>query len=353
MRQARPWHKAIVLFVLSLVAASSAVFAANGKPDQQAHSFTYLLNPEPETWLGVIVIDVNQAKAQELKLPGVYGAIVVSVISGGPAEKAGIKPNDVILDFAGERVWSAAQLQRTIKETPADRTVTIKISRQGMLQTLEVKIEDRGPSAFLKKPANPNFQIWEWPFYNPPAPQQPGPFLEPVPKGKILPLPPVMPKFYLGPLPNLTPQPLPEPKPFIEPGPKGKIIPLPPATPFNSPFSPQEKVLGISGDDLTPQLARFFGVKEGKGVLINGVVEGSPASAAGLKVGDVIIRVGSQQVGSMAELQQALQTQQNTNHRVSIAIVRNRQEQEMSVLLTPDRPGVKPEPIAQPAQGFS
>jgi S1-C subfamily serine protease len=386
MKQARIWDRASLAVAIGLVAASAVAFAAAARPDDQTHSFTYLMNPGPETWMGVIVTDVNQAKAQEFKLPGVYGALVVSVFPGSPAEKAGVRANDVILAFAGERVWSAAQLQRMIKETPADRTVSIKISRQGKLQTLQVKIEDRGPSAQLEQPANPEYHIWIRP-YELPAPQRPEPFVEPVPKGKIIPLPPVipkfklgpipnpeapespqvqpvpppgpegqinplppsMPKYYLGPLPNLKPLPLPKAEPFVEPVPKGEI-PLPPSTPFNHPFSMQENSLGISGQGLTPELAHFFGVKEGHGILISRVDPGSPASAAGLKVGDVIVRVGTKQVGSMAELQQALQSQENSKHKVTMVVVRNHQEWELGVLLppassAPEHNGVKPEPI--------
>jgi serine protease Do len=353
MRTMRTWHRASLLIALSLVTASAAAFAASGNPVQRAVTPSRIIigfSGSHDHWLGLVVQDVNEAKAQELKLPGVYGAIVVSVISGSPAEKAGFQKNDVIMEFDGQRVRSAAQLHRLVKETPPGRTVSTQISRQGKLQTLQAKIENRGPSASLETPDNPKYRFWIGPEYEMPQSPEPQPFLEPVPKGKIIPLPPVMPKFYLGPLPNLKPQPLPQPKPFIEPGPWEKIIPSPPAKPFNGPYSLQQYELGISGDDLTPQLARFFGVKQGKGVLISRVDPHSPASEAGLKAGDVIVRVGSQEVGSMAELRRALRTQANKQHRVTLGIVRNHQEREMSVLLIPDRSapyrhGVKPEPI--------
>jgi serine protease Do len=346
MRTKRNWRRAGLLIALSLVTACAAAFAASGKPDEPAQSSASLLNPGHEGWLGLVVKDTDEATAKELKLPHVTGVLVVSVIAGSSAEKAGFKPNDVILEFDGQRVRSVAQLRRLIEETPPDRTVSIQITRQGKLQTLEAIIEPL-PNAFLETPDNPNVRIWRWPAYKLPLqPEQPEPepYAEPVPKGKIIPLPPVMPKFYLGPLPNLNPQPPFQSKPFVEPVPKGET-PLPPSRPFTSPFPAQENALGISGDDLTPQLARYFGVKQGKGVLVSRVVPGSPASAAGLKAGDVIVKVGSQEVGSMAELQWALQTQANQQHKVTLGIVRDRQEREMSVLLAPGRNGIRPEPI--------
>lgn len=310
MRQARTWHRASLLIALSVVAACGAAVAANPTPDQTTHSFTYLLQPSHETWLGIEVQDVNPARAREFKLPGVYGALVVGVIDGSPAAKAGIEPNDVILEFAGERVRGVVQLHRLVEETPVGRTVSVRIIRKGKLQTLHVKVETRGPSALLEKPLNPQYRIWRWPAYKLPLQPPERHFLEPVPKGKIIPIPPVIPKYRIwrGPLyaipkqppqhhflepvpkpkvvptppfiPKFKPGPIPIPKapelpqlkPFVVPAPKKKAIPLPPAVPYQGPFSERNNFLGITGYSLTPQLARFFGVKDRRGVLIGRVL---------------------------------------------------------------------------------
>lgn len=342
MAKNRIWPRAAFLIALSVLTACVTAFAASGISDEPSQSANVLLNPGHESWLGLVITDTNEATAKELKLPHITGAIVVSVVVGSPAEKAGFQPNDVIMQFDGQRVRSAAQLQRLIEETPPDRTVSVQISRQGKLQTLEATIGARGPSALLETPENPNVHIWAWPV---PQQEEPEPFVEPVPKGKIIPVPPVIPKFhfYLGPLPNHNPQPPSEAEPFIEPGPQGEMPS--PSKPFSNPFPAPENSLGISGDDLTPQLARYFGVKQGKGVLVSRVEPSSPASAAGLKAGDVIVRVGPQQIGSIAELEWALQSQTNQQHKVTLAIVRDHHEQEMSILLTPRSNDIRPEPI--------
>lgn len=309
MRQVNTWHGVSLFVVLGLIMAFAAPLALNANSIQQGQQPPPIIVVPADQghWLGLVIQNVNPPMARKLTLPEVAGVIVVAVFTNSPAEKAGFQPNDVILQFAGQRVLTATQLQKLIEETPADQTVRVEISRHGKLQTLQVKIAKHGPNAFQNMPFNPNGRIWRWPGYQ---------------------LPPQV-----------------QPRPFVEPGPRGKIMPLPPATPFNIPFSPQENTLGISGDNLTPQLARYFGVKEGRGVLVSGVVPGGPASASGLAAGDVIVRVGSQEVGSMAELQWALQTQENRNHRVTLGIIRDRQEREISVLLRPGSHGVKPEPI--------
>jgi hypothetical protein len=128
----------------------------------------------------------------------------------------------VILQFAGERVRSVAQMDRLILETPRERAVKIKTSRNRKLEKLEATVENRAPNCLFSMPTIPEFK------------------LRPLPNAKLLP-------------PRQT-------RPLLVPAPKAKIIPLPPVTPFNSPFSAVERVLGISGDNLTPQLASFFGV---------------------------------------------------------------------------------------------
>lgn len=91
--------------------------------------------------------------------------------------------------------------------------------------------------------------------------------------------------------------------------------------------------LGISGDELTPQLAEFFGVEEGKGVLVREVSAGSAAARAGLKAGDVIVSVDDQQTPSVGKLRRALRDLDED--QVTLTIVRNRRQQTLQVTLDP------------------
>ncbi|MBI4466166.1 MAG: PDZ domain-containing protein [Acidobacteria bacterium] len=88
--------------------------------------------------------------------------------------------------------------------------------------------------------------------------------------------------------------------------------------------------LGISGDELTPQLAEYFGVKQGKGVLVREVLAGSAAEKAGLKAGDVIVRVDGEEIGDVGELRRALVSERK---EVALTIVRDRKEQSVKVEL--------------------
>jgi serine protease Do len=228
--------------------------------------------------LGVTLDDVTPEKAQKLKLPAIAGAIVTSVQKDSAAAKAGIESGDVIMGFDGVHVRSSAELRRLIRETPSGRTVEIKIIRDGKARTL---------SAELK--ASPNFS------YN-------------------------MPEIHI-PSENFN-----MPKMFV-----------PPMNFDGIPSFPESHraTLGISGDDLTPQLAQFFGVKQGKGVLIGEVTQGGPADKAGLKAGDVIVQVNGAPIGGVEELRTALhEIVKDTARKVSLTIVRDHHEQTVNADLT-------------------
>src|SRR6202043_636336 len=55
-------------------------------------------------WLGVQIQEVTPAIAKNLALPGDHGALVADVTKGGPAEKAGVQPGDVIESFGGQEI---------------------------------------------------------------------------------------------------------------------------------------------------------------------------------------------------------------------------------------------------------
>ncbi len=232
--------------------------------------------------LGVVLVDVTPDSEKELKLHSEGGAIVKEVRPGSAAAKAGLEKNDVILQFAGERVRSVAQLSRLVRETPPGRTVNIEISRGGQSRTLSAKLEA------AKSEFSFNVHV---------------------------------------------------PPPHVE---------LPAFKNFNFAFR-TGPTLGISGDELTTQLANYFGVKQGKGVLVREVVVGSAAEKAGLKAGDVIVQVEGKPIGSVGELRGALGNQTSDEERkLNMTIVRDRREQTLTVEL--ERPAtVEPRNMAEQA----
>jgi S1-C subfamily serine protease len=73
------------------------------------------------------------------------------VASGGPAEKAGIKPGDFVIEVAGTRVTDLAETFRKIWAVgPAGSAIPLTIARDGALQRVTIHSADRND--FLKKP---------------------------------------------------------------------------------------------------------------------------------------------------------------------------------------------------------
>ena len=227
-------------------------------------------------WLGVTIGDVTAEKAKELKLAGEYGAFVKEVHENSPAAKAGLQKDDVIVEFAGEKVRSAAQVRRLVHETPADRNVTIVVSRAGQTKSLSAKLEPRSD------------RVFEMP----------------------------TPAIAATPMPHVR---VPE---------------------FNFVWADHGARLGISADELTPQLAEYFGVKQGKGILVREVVVGSAAEKGGLKAGDVIVAVDGKEVPSVSKLRRALASEKEEKRKVALTIVRDKHEQTLSVeIAAPEHPG--------------
>jgi PDZ domain-containing secreted protein len=232
--------------------------------------------------LGVSLGEVTTEKAQELKLPAVAGAIVSSVQKESAAAKAGIETGDAIIEFDGIRVRSSAELRRLIRETPAGRTVEMKIVRDGKTRVVSAKME-ANPEQFNYNYNGPEIRI---PSIN-------------------------MPKINIPPLDF-------------------------------SGFWDHRVTLGISADDLTPQLAQYFGVKQGKGILISEVTKGGAADKAGLKAGDVIVLVDGQPISGVEELRANLNDNfTGDTRKVSLTIVRDRHEQSLNVDLTRSPAGGK------------
>ena len=112
-------------------------------PTAEEHSPLLLLHSSSQGYLGVDLADVDQEKAQALKLKEVRGAIITLIDHDAPAGQIGLKVNDVVLQLNGQTVEGAEQLRRMLREIPAGRKVSLEISRDGNVQTLAVELADR------------------------------------------------------------------------------------------------------------------------------------------------------------------------------------------------------------------
>src|SRR4029077_15012312 len=88
-------------------------------------------------WIGVSIEDQKDG-----------GAIVRRVEPNSPADKAGLRENDVILEFNRQEVVGVQQLTRLVRETPVGRTIDVKVRRDNREETLRVTTERGSEFAF-------------------------------------------------------------------------------------------------------------------------------------------------------------------------------------------------------------
>ena len=232
-----------------------------------------LLFRQGGTFLGIGVAEIDAEKARNLKLKEEHGVEVTSVEPDSPAQKAGLKQNDVVLEYNGQRVEGTEQFVRMVHETPAGRQVRLTISRGGVTQTLTATLGTRKDNAFTFN--GENFRI---------------PDIR-IPDMPIPPMPPDVPHAFM---------------------------------------TLRSGRLGVEGESLTPQLAEYFGVKEG--VLVRSVVKGSAAEKAGIKAGDVIVKLDNDTVTSPRELSSAVRAALSKK-TVPLTLYRDRKQMTVTVTL--------------------
>jgi len=82
-------------------------------------------------WIGVEVQEITPPVAETFKLGGTRGALIAGVLHGGPADKAGIKPGDVLLEVQGKPVADPAAMLNLIAALAPGSAATMKVKRQG------------------------------------------------------------------------------------------------------------------------------------------------------------------------------------------------------------------------------
>jgi serine protease Do len=204
-----------------------------------------------------IGVTIRDLTSEDLKGKAASGVVVEEVEADSPAAKAGFRAGDVVVEFDGERIRSARQFTRLVQETVIGRPVQAAVLRDGQRVTLNVE-----PRAW-------------------------------------------------GAHKDLT---------FPRPGVKAKIpAPVVRWDAFGGLLGTGR--LGITVDDLSPQLAEYFGAKEG--VLVKSVNDNSVANKAGLRAGDVITAIDGGAVKTSADLRRRTQRLEDGDE-FTLSVVRDK-----------------------------
>jgi S1-C subfamily serine protease len=281
---------ALVTGIASCIVAAPLVYAEGLQLSSVMQDSTALLMHNNQGYLGVDIRDLDNDRAQALRLRDTRGAEIVTVDHDAPAGKAGIHVHDVVLQMNGQVIENGDQLRRLLHDIPPGGNVTFILSRDGSILNVSLQLADR---AKLEHDA--------WPRHYD-APEAP-------PSG--------------------------EGHGFFSSGggsgPGGSGGPGPaPSHGFGSwnIRSPRSNLyIGATVDALGAQLADYFGVKNG--LLIKSVDDGSPAANAGLKAGDVILKIGKTEMKSPEEWTKTLHSNQGKS--VQLTILRDRRQQLMTL----------------------
>jgi membrane-associated protease RseP (regulator of RpoE activity) len=245
-------------------------------------------------YLGVYAENINRENMGRYHLSSVRGVGITQVVQGSPAEKAGLRKDDVILRLDGENITSVRKLNRLVSEIAPDQSVRVTVSRGGAEQEVTATIAKRDNSTTVHQMFPGDSKVWKW-------------------EGDQ--------KQFK----NF--------KDF-----KGFKFDRPLVENFGFDFDKDGDLtfmlsntrrIGVSTMSLTKQLADYFGIADGKGVLVTSVSEDSPAAKAGVKAGDVITAIDGEAVDSPGELARAINRKKEGE--VSLTVIRNKSQQTFRV----------------------
>jgi serine protease Do len=91
-------------------------------------------------WLGVSISEITEDDLERLKLSETRGVLVRDVMPGEPAERGGMRANDVIVEFDGTALEGPRDLQRVVSTTPVGKKVRVTLLRDGRETAVEVTI---------------------------------------------------------------------------------------------------------------------------------------------------------------------------------------------------------------------
>jgi len=276
-------RRALLVAVAAALPALAQPAQAPPPPEPPEPPQVHILTSSGGSFLGVGVTEITAERAKALSLREERGVEITKVDDDSPASKGGLKAGDVVLEYNGQRIEGTDQFVRMVRETPAGREVKMTVSRGGQPQTVAVKTAPRTSRTYAM---NKTFPVR-------------------VPEVRI---PEIrMPEIVIPDIPRAS-------------------------------MYWRNGVLGVEAESLEPQLASYFGVSEG--VLVRSVNKDTPAEKAGLKAGDVILKVDDTKVTSPRDVTRIIRDGKTGKRTLALALMRDRKETSVSVTI--EDPDTKP-----------
>jgi serine protease Do len=102
-------------------------------------------------WFGVSIQEMTPELAKSFGMKEKKGALISEVITGSPAEKAGIEQGDVIMEFDGKEVAESKDLPKIVASTPVGKSVNVKLARNGKTLDRQVKVSEMEETVQVSK----------------------------------------------------------------------------------------------------------------------------------------------------------------------------------------------------------
>jgi predicted metalloprotease with PDZ domain len=232
---------------------------------------------EKDGWLGVSLQRLTPELREAADISSDAGVLVTDVVEKSPAEKAGFEVGDIILKYDGEEVTSPRRLSKLVRKTSPNTKVKVDISRDGKKKTLTAEIGelDAEKACTIKIIGD---------------------------KGKK--------------------------ELFLDFDDDLSLLGLPHLCSWLG----SDLWLGVHTVDLTDQLAKYFEVKNGHGILISEVVSESPAEKAGLKAGDILIKANGERVEDTSDLQDVIADHEQGDE-IELVVLRKGKEKKLKATL--------------------
>lgn len=242
-------------------------------------------------FLGVYAENISRENMGRYHVNQVRGVGVTQIVKDSPAEKAGLRKDDVILRIDGENITSVRKLNRIVSELSPDQSVKISVSRGGSEQEVTATIGKRSNTSFAGDLLRGEPRVWKWEGMEPKEWKFEGPMRD---------------RLFENNAGDLT---------FM----------------LNN-----SRRIGVSTMELTKQLADYFGITGGKGVLVTSVTDDGPAAKAGVRAGDVITAVDGEAIDSPGDISRVISRKKEGD--VTLTVIRNKAQQTIRV--TPREGGV-------------
>jgi S1-C subfamily serine protease len=198
---------------------------------------------------------------------------IAEVEKESPAERARLEEGDLILQIDGKNLTSPEMLKKEIRKRKPGQTITLRINRDSKERDIRVKLGE-----YTEEDAWREMEM----------------------------------RF---------------PRLFVEP--ETKVLEIDPEARVRFGFETR-KYIGVYLEELNKELAEYFGAKEGKGLLVSQIKEGSPAEKAGLKVGDVMVKADGKKLEREGDLSYIIQEKEKGD-KIKVEFYRDKRIRSVEV----------------------